>query len=177
MTIFLFLSILLLTFILITPNIMHGLLGLILLFGNFALLLFILDMPFLGFAYILVYIGAICVLFLYIILLLNLRVYPLAMRTSFYLGSGIVILFIAVITLTVISTKYLSNFNTKFGIVSLDDLTLYTQYLFESYPFYLLTAIFLLLVALVIALATTNTIKYSQDSRTLSRELFKFKSI
>lgn len=172
MIFFLFLSLLLLTFILITPNIMHGLLGLILLFGNFALFLFLLDLPFLGFAYIIVYIGAICVLFLYIILLLNLRIYPLIMRSSFYLASLIGILFVTTIISTLFFSKSLLISPYKYSIIPLEDLTLYTQYLFEAYPLYLLVAIFLLLVALIIALSTTTTIAYIDDSRKLSKKIY-----
>jgi NADH-quinone oxidoreductase subunit J len=172
MIFFLFLSLFLLTFILITPNIMHGLLGLILLFGNFALFLFLLDLPFLGFAYIIVYIGAICVLFLYIILLLNLRIYPLIMRSSFYFASLIGILFVTTIISTLFFSKSLLISPYKYSIIPLEDLTLYTQYLFEAYPLYLLVAIFLLLVALIIALSTTSTIAYIDDSRKLSKKIY-----
>jgi NADH-quinone oxidoreductase subunit J len=172
MTFFIFLSLLLLTFILITPNIMHGLLGLILLFGNFALFLFLLDLPFLGFAYILVYIGAICVLFLYIILLLNLRIYPLIMRSSFYLASIIGITFITTIISSLFFSKSLLTPPYKYSIIPLEDFTLYTQYLFEAYPLYLLVAIFLLLVALIIALSTTSTLTYTEDSNKLSKKIY-----
>jgi NADH:ubiquinone oxidoreductase subunit 6 (subunit J) len=172
MIFFFFLSLFLLTFILITPNIMHGLLGLILLFGNFALFLFLLDLPFLGFAYIIVYIGAICVLFLYIILLLNLRIYPLIMRSSFYFASLIGILFVTTIISTLFFSKSLLISPYKYSIIPLEDLTLYTQYLFEAYPLYLLVAIFLLLVALIIALSTTSTIAYIDDSRKLSKKIY-----
>jgi NADH-quinone oxidoreductase subunit J len=174
MTFFIFLSLLLLTFILITPNIMHGLLGLILLFGNFALFLFLLDLPFLGFAYILVYIGAICVLFLYIILLLNLRIYPLIMRSSFYFASFIGIIFVTTIISAQFFSKSLLTSPYKYSIIPLEDLTLYTQYLFEAYPLYLLVAIFLLLVALIIALSTTSTIAYREDSYKLSKKIYTF---
>jgi len=151
---------------------MHGLLGLILLFGNFALFLFLLDLPFLGFAYIIVYIGAICVLFLYIILLLNLRIYPLIMRSSFYFASLIGILFVTTIISTLFFSKSLLISPYKYSIIPLEDLTLYTQYLFEAYPLYLLVAIFLLLVALIIALSTTSTIAYIDDSRKLSKKIY-----
>lgn len=60
-------------FILYSKNPLHAVLGLILVFINSALLLITMNAHFLALIYIVVYVGAICVLFLFVIMLLNLR--------------------------------------------------------------------------------------------------------
>jgi NADH:ubiquinone oxidoreductase subunit 6 (subunit J) len=172
MTTFFILSFLLLTFILITPNAIHGLLGLILLFCNFALVLFTVKVPFLGFAYILVYIGAICVLFLYIILLLNLRSYSLVQRINFYLLGALTISFFISFTIFmyVKDESLTAPFYQRFIAVS--DLELYTHYLFNLYPFHLLAAILLLLVALILAIFVSSSLQYQRGNRDLIKNLY-----
>lgn len=55
-------------------NTVYSILVLILLFITAATLLFLLNVEFLGFIFIIVYVGAIAVLFLFVVMLLNIRV-------------------------------------------------------------------------------------------------------
>ena len=59
--------------LLIVRNPMHAVLGLILVFINSAIFLLKLEINFLALVYLVVYVGAIAVLFLFVIMLLNLR--------------------------------------------------------------------------------------------------------
>ena len=56
-----------------TKNPLHAVLALILVFINGALILLKLNADFLALIYVVVYVGAICVLFLFVIMLLNIR--------------------------------------------------------------------------------------------------------
>jgi NADH-quinone oxidoreductase subunit J len=71
------------TFILWAKNPMHAVLGLILIFINSATVLLSIQVPFLALVYVVVYVGAICVLFLFVIMLLNLRSTELANRNTY----------------------------------------------------------------------------------------------
>jgi len=73
MTFFSFLILLSATLVVVLAHPVHCLLALILSFLNFSFLLVFLNLEFLALAYVVVYVGAICVLFLFLILLLNLR--------------------------------------------------------------------------------------------------------
>lgn len=141
---------------------MYGLLSLILLFCNFACLLFIYDSPFLGFSYILVYIGAICVLFLYIILLLDLRVYSLIQRSNFILLVSTMLLIFILCIISSLFEKPSMIFSTLYNINLSSELTSYSKYLFGSYQLYFLLAIFLLLVALILALFNSSIVENHQ---------------
>jgi len=150
--IFIILFFALLLYILVTPNAIHALLALILLFIQFSLLLFVFDSSFLAFSYILVYIGAICVLFLYIILLLHLRTYSLLQRTNFVLLLSLVIGFVAIFTYSnITSTEYYST-TPSYDVSLLTDLYLFTSYLFVTHQIHLLLGMFLLLLALVLSI-------------------------
>jgi NADH:ubiquinone oxidoreductase subunit 6 (subunit J) len=138
----------LLLFILVTPNAIHALIALISLFINFAILLFIIDSTFLGFSYILVYIGAISVLFLYIILLLHIRTYTLMQRFNTVLLLTINVIFLVVISYTKISLNFIINSNSFFDLLYLTDLELFSNYLFLTHKSYMLLGMFLLLLAL-----------------------------
>nr|ACZ96470.1 NADH dehydrogenase subunit 6 [Didymium iridis]ACZ96471.1 NADH dehydrogenase subunit 6 [Didymium iridis] len=160
--IFIFFALLL--FITITPNAIHALLALILLFINFAILLFITETSFLGFAYILVYIGAICVLFLYIILLLHLRSYSLMQRSNALILIGLLIGFISIFSYINYISENLYIDTAAYNVFLLSDLQLFTSYLFVTHQHYMFLGIFLLLLALFLSifvstkfLITTNT--------------------
>nr|AAZ72727.1 NADH dehydrogenase subunit 6 [Physarum polycephalum] len=157
---FIFFSLLL--YITVTPNAIHALLALILLFINFSFLLFLTDSAFLGFAYILVYIGAICVLFLYIILLLHLRSYTLMQRQNSILLLSLIFIFL-------ISMTFLFS-DTNLEIVSfsnylLNDLELFTSYLFKTHQHYMFLSIFLLLLALFLSVfLSTKFVGYNKTT-------------
>ena len=142
----------LLLFITVTPNAIHALLALICLFINFALLLFLLDSTFLGFSYILVYIWAICVLFLYIILLLHLRIYSLMQKFNTFFLLGLIVIFIFGLSYTNFSFETITNSINSFEILYLTDLQLFTNYLFVTHQHYMLMGIFLLLIALFLSI-------------------------
>jgi len=138
----------LLLFITVTPNAIHALLALILLFINFSFLLFLTDSAFLGFSYILVYIGAICVLFLYIILLLHLRSYTLMQRYNSILLISLIIIFLVSMSIMFIET----NTNMlPFSNYLMNDLELFTSYLFKTHQHYMFISIFLLFLALFLS--------------------------
>jgi NADH:ubiquinone oxidoreductase subunit 6 (subunit J) len=148
--IFIFFALLL--FITITPNAIHALLALILLFINFAVLLFVSETSFLGFAYILVYIGAICVLFLYIILLLHMRSYSLMQRSNALILLGLLFGFLAVFSYINFISDNLYSTTATFNVFLLTDLQLFTSYLFITHQHYMFLGVFLLLLALFLSI-------------------------
>ena len=95
MIFFLSLILILPIFILINNNPIYSLLALILTFINFSFVLFSLKLEFLALAYLIVYVGAICVLFIFVILLLNLRFFSYKNNTINY----IILFFVFLLTL------------------------------------------------------------------------------
>lgn len=78
-------------FVIFSRNTIHSILFLILLFCNVVGLLFLLNVEYLAMVFIIVYIGAIAVLFLFVVMMLNLRLLDVTDFSWRYLPLGIVI--------------------------------------------------------------------------------------
>jgi NADH-quinone oxidoreductase subunit J len=159
----------LLLFITLTPNAIHALLALILLFINFSILLFTAEASFLGFAYILVYIGAICVLFLYIILLLHMRTYSLMQRANSIILLSLMVTFIAILVYSNYTLNNITITPITYQVFYLTDLQLFSSYLFITHQHYMFLGIFLLLLALVLSIFLST--KFITNNHTLNTDL------
>jgi NADH:ubiquinone oxidoreductase subunit 6 (subunit J) len=146
-TILLFIS--LLVFICVTVNAIHALIALILLFLNFTIILFQLQVPFLGFAYLLVYVGALSVLFLFVITLINLRIISISHNSNLLLLLCSIQMFIIINTYIKINIPFTSS-NLLFTHFS--DIQLFGSYLFISHPSFMFLSLFLLFLALFLVL-------------------------
>src|ERR1700753_1546324 len=162
--------------ILWVKNPMHAVLGLILVFINSAILLVALKINFIALTYVVVYIGAICVLFLFVIMLLNLRSSELANRSSYKkeLGSYAVV-FIAVIFAIATSTQNATTDHLPTEAFLTPNATSFIAvYLLQHLEQFLLLTI-LLLIAIIapIAIATSSksTTKRQDLFDALPREL------
>jgi len=81
-------------YVIIMKNPIWSILFLILLFGFVALYLIILGLEFIGLSYLIVYVGAVSILFLFILMLINIRVSELKNYTNNSIPLIIIILFI-----------------------------------------------------------------------------------
>jgi NADH-quinone oxidoreductase subunit J len=138
-------------FILINNNPIYSLLALILTFINFSFVLFSVKLEFLALAYLIVYVGAICVLFIFVILLLNLRFFSYGNNTKNYIIL-LVIFCITILTNTLILNQNLYNYNYKdFCDISSHqtDLQLFAISFFVDQYIYFILAGFLLLLAII----------------------------
>jgi len=84
------LSIIFSFFVIISRNPVHSILSLILVFFNAASLLIILGAEFLAMLFVIVYVGAVAVLFLFVIMMLNIKVTSLTASIYRYLPISII---------------------------------------------------------------------------------------
>lgn len=103
-------------FVIVSKNPIVSVLYLIGLFLNIAIYLMLQGLNFLGLAYLLVYVGAVSILFLFILMLINVRISEIVSSTSNSIPLGILI---GTILYTVISNAFPSNFNNG-NILNLD---------------------------------------------------------
>jgi len=147
-------------------NPVHAALSLVLSFFASAAIWLLLQAEFLAIVLILVYVGAVMVLFLFVVMMLDINLSPMREGFARFLPVGILIAVLMVISMGLIVTS--SYFDTSFATISVDHspamnntellgLTLYTEYL---YPFEIAGAI--LLVAIIAAISLTM-----RKSRTL----------
>lgn len=117
-------------FVIISKNPIVSVLFLIALFLNIASYLIVIGLSFIGLSYLLVYVGAVSILFLFILMLINVRIselvtdnnnsIPLAIMISIFFS----FIYYKLLPYTYISYKSISDFNGVkdiFGIYSLND--------------------------------------------------------
>src|SRR6201995_619682 len=108
-----FIIILFAIFVIISKNPIISVLFLIGLFLSVAIYLIIIGLNFIGLSYLLVYIGAVSILFLFILMLIDIRVSELQTETnnSVFLGVLIGILYYNIISNNLYNNSILFNFN------------------------------------------------------------------
>lgn len=147
-------------FLLVSTNPLYSVIALIAIFLNFSVLMFANSLDFLALIFIIIYVGAICVLFLFIIMLLNLRVVESTTRNNLVLFliiiSG-VILFIGFF----IDTIQLEDINSE--LILFNEEIYNFIFLYYNYFFYFILIAFILLFSMVSAiLLTKNKVKRTQ---------------
>jgi NADH-ubiquinone oxidoreductase chain 6 len=184
--IFAILSILLGIFIIITKNPIISVLYLILLFSSISCYLIFIGIKFIGISYLLVYVGAVSILFLFILMLINIRVSELISDTN----NNLPLALITIIAFFIPFSNLLPDAKTKFNVIGfefnklLQDLTNTKQIsyvtsknwdgnlldstdimsignlMYTSYSIWLLITSIILLLAMVGAIVITIKQKY-----------------
>jgi NADH-quinone oxidoreductase subunit J len=172
-------------------NPVHSVLFLILVFCNAAGLLILLEAEFLALLFIVVYVGAIAVLFLFVVMMLNVKISEVQDEVLQYLPIGglIGIVFLLEIFLIIegdfvsllqthnINPDYINWFSNKDSISNIQTLgdVLYTDYVI----FFLLAGVILLIAmvgAIVLTMSTRTSLRrqfiYQQVSRDFENAVF-----
>ena len=108
-------SIILGIFIIVTKNPVISVLFLILLFSSIACYLILIGVKFIGISYLLVYVGAVSILFLFILMLINIRVSELINDTN----NNIPLALMTILTFVVLFTTVIPEVSVKSGMMGL----------------------------------------------------------
>lgn len=140
-------------------NSMHAILFLILAFVVSANYLVLLQQEFLALLFLIIYVGAIAVLFLFVIIMLNLKIYPNVAANFFILGSTVIFsgVFYFFFDINFIPFYKIYFFDSVLEYDSLSNILVIGQMLYNSYLILVLLAGLVLLLALVGALVLTIT--------------------
>lgn len=135
--------------LLATDNSVHSVLYLVLCFFTGASILLSFNIEFLGLAFIIIYVGAIAVLFLFVVMMLNVKKNSAAITLNDFLVPGELFFFFFLLTeKTLLPLDYeLTNFFAFFD--DLHNIILLGQLLFNYFLLYILFAGFILLVAII----------------------------
>lgn len=106
-------SVILGIFIIITKNPVISVLFLILLFSSIAGYLILLGVKFIGISYLLVYVGAVSILFLFILMLINIRVSELISDTN----NNIPLALVTILTFVILFTTVMPEVTNKSGML------------------------------------------------------------
>jgi len=154
--------------IIVTKNPVFSVLFLILLFSHISLYLIFISLVFLGLSYLLVYVGAVSILFLFILMLINIRVSELISDTNNNIPLALVVLlsfYIPLIRILPDSGKmntYFYNSDTKntqvsyvsskswdSNLVDITDITSIGNVMYTSHFIWLIITSIILLLAMV----------------------------
>jgi len=166
---FSFLSIIFSFFVIISKNPVHSILSLILVFFNAAGLLIVLGAEFLAMLFIIVYVGAVAVLFLFVIMMLNVKVTNLTASVYRYLpiscvfGSIFFLQFLMFLYLDLVSvnTNYLYLLDNNFinewtvSLAPVTNIVVLGQLLYTYYSYLFIISGVILLVSMLGAISLT----------------------
>lgn len=164
-------------FLILMINPVYSVLLLILIFFFASMSIFLFGVDFLGLLFIIIYVGAIAVLFLFVVMMLDLKQRFTLSHSRFliwcFFSSGLIIFFI------IYSSNLLSIFKFKTSPTNLSMLTLDSfnntevlgQCLFNYYLLCFLIAGFILLLALISAVALTQRYNSHQKNQFSSKQL------
>lgn len=175
----LFLLLLSSIFVLISKNPVHSVLFLILCFCNSAIILFVLNTEFLGLIFIIVYVGAIAILFLFVVMMLNVKVLSSENFNLFipllYSGAGILMFkgFVYLDEIFPSKDVLVSSLDVTFThyVDSLNNIDVLGQSLYNYYLSCFLLAGLILLVAMIGAIILTLNFSSQRKNEMPLRQL------
>ena len=158
-----------------SKNPVHSVLFLILAFCNASSILFIFNVDFLGVLFIIIYVGAIAVLFLFVVMMLNVKI---SMSNNLYLLPIIllssVVIFIQ-IYLNLNSIFFDSSINNVFVfeyyLDNLSNIDVFGQSLYNYFLSCFLIAGLILLVAMIGAIVLTLNFKSNRKNELVNKQL------
>ena len=159
-------------FVFLSVNPMHSILFLILTFCCAACILFLFTADFLGLVFIIIYVGAIAILFLFVVMMINVK--KVLAEHNYSLIFFFSILFFSQILLfltNIFDFGEIKNFQFQNGIDSLSSIDSLGQYLYNNLLVCFLLAGILLLVAMLGAIVLTLNFNSSRKNQLISRQL------
>ena len=147
-------------------------------------LLFLLECEFLAFLFIVVYVGAIAILFLFAIMMLESKLSNLSKNTIKYFPIGIlfsIVLLLPILNVvniffvdssTVSDSFYVNNYQNWYDLIdSTYDVNVYGQILYSYFALQLLIAGLILLVVLIGVVSLTNSYEKQTKQQSTFRQL------
>lgn len=136
-------------------NPIHSVFWLILAFINAAFLLLLLGLEFLPILFCIVYAGAIGIMFLFVVMLLNIKLVEISENATRYLPIGVIIGFIFLYQIYFVFTSEVTNYGTSWevydfsSLVQISNIEQMGQVLYTDYFLYFLVSSLVLLVAMI----------------------------
>lgn len=171
-------------FVCFSRNPVESVLFLILGFCNAAAILILFNVDFLALVFVIIYVGAIAVLFLFVIMMLNIKDSEITISKSsfylprifFYLGFAYLLSLLLFLILSKVFNKeetfLMSPYDDLFLLVDdLSNIDILGQHLFNSYLICVLIAGLILLIALIGAIILTLRFNKVEESQQVNRQL------
>lgn len=180
------------TMLILSKNPVHSIFFLILCFFNTSCLLFLLELEYLPLIFIVIYVGAIAIIFIFVIMLLNIRLSYLKETNIHFFGLGF--LFLTFFILQALFTLRLDVVNfSNINYLFLSEITFFIQEIFNAgdwfytetnmksvgflifYHYYFIFILlgFILLLALMGVIVLVSQKKFRSKSQIISKQVLK----
>ena len=139
----------------VSKNTVHSVFFLILDFISISCLFIMIGAEFLGMIMLIVYVGAVAVLFLFVVMLLNIKLVEISENATRYLPIGVIIGFIFLYQIYFVFTSEVTNYGTSWevydfsSLVQISNIEQMGQVLYTDYFLYFLVSSLVLLVAMI----------------------------
>lgn len=147
-------------------NPIHSIFSLVLAFANISFIMILLGVEFLGVLFLIVYVGAIAILFLFVIMMLNIKLVELLDNATRYVPIGMIIGVFLLIEITILLQNIFPSVSSSINlmetyqytnIVNYTNLYALGQVLYQEYSVYIIIASVILLVAMLAGIILTLT--------------------
>jgi NADH-quinone oxidoreductase subunit J len=137
-------------------NPVHAALFLVLAFFSSAAIWLLLQAEFLAIALILIYVGAVMILFLFVVMMLDINFAPLREGFAKYLPVGLLVGFLILVEMILVVTHWKTNLSASATVAStIPNTKMLGQVLYSLYVYPFEIAAVILLVAMIAAIALT----------------------
>jgi NADH-quinone oxidoreductase subunit J len=182
-------------FVILSANPVFSALFLVLSFFNVSSLIFFLQLDFIPVTLIIVYVGAIAILFLFVLMMLNIKIVEFKNEKLSFLPLIMLFCLVAIIELMFIihfnfdsihsSISYQSSFLTDFGLTSLYSFDFFQmlqgfsnikslgQLLFVNFSFHFIIAGYVLFLAMIAAITSTMSKKFVVKSQQIYAQVLR----
>jgi NADH-quinone oxidoreductase subunit J len=145
-------------------NPIHSIFSLVLAFANVSFIMILFGVEFLGILFLIVYVGAIAILFLFVIMMLNIKLVELLDNATRYLPIAMIIGIFLLFEITILLQNIFPAINYNVietfsytNIVNYSNIFALGQILYNDYCVYIIIASIVLLVAMVAGIILTLT--------------------
>lgn len=147
-------------------NPIHAIFSLVLAFANISFIMILLGVEFLGVLFLIVYVGAIAILFLFVIMMLNIKLVELLDNATRYLPIGMIIGIFLLFEITILLQNIFPAVTSTINLIetfSFTNIVNYTnifalgEVLYKEYSVYIIIASVILLVAMLAGIILTLT--------------------
>lgn len=147
-------------------NPIHAIFSLVLAFANISFIMILLGVEFLGVLFLIVYVGAIAILFLFVIMMLNIKLVELLDNATRYLPIGMIIGVFLLFEITILLQNIFPAVTSTINLIetfSFTNIVNYTnifslgEVLYKEYSVYIIIASVILLVAMLAGIILTLT--------------------
>jgi NADH-quinone oxidoreductase subunit J len=156
-------------------NPVHSVLALVAAYGATCGIMVLLGVEFLALLFMIVYVGAIAILFLFVVMMLNIKLEELKDNATRYVPIGLIIGLVFIVEVLIIlesDISFVAPLDAPFNFLPLSNIQTIGQILYTDYWLLMIVASLILLVAMIGAIVLTLQQQQNETSSVRRQDIF-----